>query len=234
MCPTFKSTRREHASPRAKANLLRNMIQGKLPPYDLYVSDAMHAVTDYCIECGMCAVECPSNVNIPKLMLEAKSKYREARRATPVDMVLSRAELVSKAGHLVAPVANPLVNQPFLRGLGEKVMGVDKRRTLPHFASRKFTDTVAKRAKNAGEAYPGAIAPTQTVAFFLEVFANYNDPALADTMDRLLRAHGVDVVYPEQRASGILEMAYGYAGKAKEVAAFNVSQRCRTCSAVAF
>ena len=224
MCPTFKSTRREHASPRAKANLLRNVIQGKLPPYDLYVTDAMHTVTDYCIECGMCAVECPSNVNIPKLMLEAKSKFREGRRATPVDMVLSRAELVSKAAHIAAPIANPLVNQPFLRSLGEKIIGVDKRRTLPHFASRKFTDTVAKRAKNAGEAYPGAVPATQTVAFFLEVFANYNDPALADTMDRLLRAHGVDVVYPEQRASGILEMAYGYATRAKEVAAFNVSQ----------
>ena len=36
-------------------------------------------IDDYCIECGMCALECPSNVNIPKLMLEAKSKYRAGR-----------------------------------------------------------------------------------------------------------------------------------------------------------
>ena len=106
-CAPFKSTRREHASPRAKANLLRNMIQGKLRPRDLYAGCACKTVTDYCIECGMCAVECPSNVNIPKLMLEAKSKYREARRATPVDMVLSRAELVSKLGHLMPPRRQP-------------------------------------------------------------------------------------------------------------------------------
>ena len=65
--------------PRAKANLLRNIIQGKLDPYDTYETDLCKEVTDYCIECGMCALECPSNVNIPKLMLEAKSKYRAAR-----------------------------------------------------------------------------------------------------------------------------------------------------------
>ncbi len=79
MCPTYKSHRREHASPRAKANLLRNIISGKLDPQTTYVADAAKEIDDYCIECGMCALECPSNVNIPKLMLEAKSKYRAGR-----------------------------------------------------------------------------------------------------------------------------------------------------------
>jgi glycerol-3-phosphate dehydrogenase subunit C len=81
---------------------------------------------------------------------------------------------------------------------------------------------VEKRAKAGATA--GEAAAQQTVAFFLEVYANYNDPILADAMDRLLRAHSVNVLYPAQKASGILEMAYGYAGKAKAVAAYNVAQ----------
>ena len=40
MCPTYKATRREHASPRAKANLLRNIISGRLDPTASYVADA--------------------------------------------------------------------------------------------------------------------------------------------------------------------------------------------------
>ena len=52
------------------------IITGALDPDATYGQAATKAVTDYCIECGMCAVECPSNVNIPKLMLEAKSRYR--------------------------------------------------------------------------------------------------------------------------------------------------------------
>ena len=56
------------------------IITGALDPASTYGEAAAKTVTDYCIVCGMCAVECPSNVNIPKLMLEAKSKYRAAHR----------------------------------------------------------------------------------------------------------------------------------------------------------
>ena len=74
--------------------------------HDVYGSELTKAVTDYCIECGMCAVECPSRVNIPKLMLEAKSKYRTLHRATPVEVMLGHAETVSRLGSLAAPLAN--------------------------------------------------------------------------------------------------------------------------------
>ena len=112
MCPTYKATRREAASPRAKANLLRAIITGTLDPASTYGDAATKTVTDYCIECGMCAVECPSNVNIPKLMLEAKSKYREAHRGSPTDVLLGHAEATSALGRRFARLANPLLSQP--------------------------------------------------------------------------------------------------------------------------
>ena len=71
----------------------------------------MKAVTDYCIECGMCAVECPSNVNIPKLMLEAKSKYRAARTGH-AGRLAARPRGDGLQGRAApAPLANPLLNQ---------------------------------------------------------------------------------------------------------------------------
>ncbi len=54
----------------------------------------------------MCAVECPSHVNIPKLVLEAKSRFRQHHRPTAVDFVLSRAETVTRLGSFAAPLAN--------------------------------------------------------------------------------------------------------------------------------
>ena len=42
-------------------------------------------------------------------------------------------------------------------------------------------------------------------------------------MVRILRAHGIEVVLPEQRASGIPEMLYGYANAARQAAEFNVN-----------
>jgi FAD/FMN-containing dehydrogenase/Fe-S oxidoreductase len=223
MCPTYKTTRREHASPRAKANLLRSIITGALDPESTYALAATKVVTDYCIECGMCAIECPSNVNIPKLMLEAKSRYREAHWASPVEMILGRAETVSRLGHLTAPLANRLIDRPALRRLAEPLLGIDRRRTMAPFARMTFRELVAARgtaATPASGATPGAATPT--VAYFCDLYADYNEPDLALAVERVLAAHGVRVTVPEQRASGIPEMLYGYAGKARETAKFNV------------
>ncbi|GAB4251246.1 MAG: FAD-binding and (Fe-S)-binding domain-containing protein [Thermoleophilia bacterium] len=256
MCPTFKATGREHASPRAKANLLRNVIRGKLDPTASYTQDAVKTVTDYCIVCGMCALECPSNVNIPKLMLEAKSRYRAGRSAKPVDALLGRAELVSQAGHLAAPLANSLLNQHWLRTAGEKLAGIDRRRILPGYARKSFAQMVRERAQGttvppvapaAAGGAPGSTSALGTtsaadatnargaasavaagggrspaVAFFWDLYANYNDPSLAQTMDNLLRAHGLTVYYPPQKGSGVPEMLYGYAERARATAAYNV------------
>lgn len=220
MCPTYKATRREHASPRAKANLLRNILTGKLPPYETYTSDAIREVTDYCIECGMCALECPSNVNIPKLMLEVKSKNRQARRPVPSEMVLGNADLFFRTGQFLAPLANPLLRQPRLRTVGSKVAGIDQRRELPRFAGRTLEQQLAARRGKHREAQPGVYKGQ--VAFFYEMYANYNDPELAFIMERLLRAHALDVVFPPQKSSGILEMAYGLPDKARQTATYNV------------
>ena len=233
MCPTYKATRREHASPRAKANLLRNIISGRLDPTASYVADATRDVTDYCIECGMCVHECPSNVNIPKLMLEAKARYRSAQRIPgATDLLLGHATRLSQGGRLFSPVANRLVNLGPLRGVGERLVGIDRRRTMPTFARHTFAHLVAEQA--AGKTRPQVAAwpapagaewagmPAPKVAFFYDLYVNYHDPGLGQTMENLLRAHGVDVRYPAQKASGIPEMLYGYWEAARDTARYNL------------
>ncbi len=230
MCPTYKATRREHASPRAKANLLRNVINGRLDPQATHTLAATKEITDYCIECGMCALECPSRVNIPKLMLEAKAKYRTAHMGGVTDQVLGHAELVSRVSRATSAVFNPLVGNPVVRRLTERVAGIDRRRDLPSYARRSWEQVLAAREKNGGAAAAGA-TPTsgeksgtqgKPVAFFYDVYANYNDPALAQTMESLLLAHGVPVTFPAQKGSAVPEMLYGYVQRAKATAGYNV------------
>ena len=72
MCPIFQATHEEAAAPRAKANLLRHLMQDKTDPRQL-APDEVRAVADLCVNCKMCATECPAHVNVPKLMLEAKA-----------------------------------------------------------------------------------------------------------------------------------------------------------------
>jgi FAD/FMN-containing dehydrogenase/Fe-S oxidoreductase len=230
MCPVYKATRKEHASPRAKANLLRGIITGGMAVDDAYGWEITKATTDYCIECGMCAVECPSRVNIPKLMLEAKSKYRAFHHAAPVEMMLGRAETVSRLGSLAAPLANRVTNNHLLRRLAEPVVGVDRRRPMAAFSGRTFKRQAGaddhQLAPTRDLAAGGAAAGGRRrplVAYFSDLFANYNDPELGLAVVRILEAHGYEVVVPEQRSSGIPEMLYGYAAKAAETACFNIA-----------
>src|SRR5207253_751451 len=86
MCPVFRATHAEAAAPRAKANLLRYLLQEETDSR-LLSSDKVRAVADLCVNCKMCAHECPAHVNIPKLMLEAKA-------ANAAEHGLGRAEWV--------------------------------------------------------------------------------------------------------------------------------------------
>ena len=213
--------------------MLRAIITGRLDPYSTYGAAAMKSVTDWCIECGMCAVECPSNVNIPKLMLEAKSKYREAHRGSPLELVLGHAEATSALGRWLAPLANPVLAQPLLRRLSEPLTGIDRRRRMPRFARRTLEQTMGGPSGMRRSVTLSAAAPLATaarvpgvrlplVAYFSDLYAAYNDPDLGLAVIRLLQAHGIEVMLPEQRASGIPEMLYGYAAAARETAEFNV------------
>jgi FAD/FMN-containing dehydrogenase/Fe-S oxidoreductase len=229
MCPTYKATRREQASPRAKANLLRGIITGTLDPESTYGLAAAKAVTDYCIVCGMCAIECPSNVNIPKLMLEAKSKYREQHRAGPADAIMGRAEMVSRLGQKLAPVSNRLTNQRVLRILGQPVAGIDRRRVMAPFAPKSLEEILKLRGGADGGPSGGRVVGTPSLqpdkpraAYFYDLFANYNEPELGLAVEQVLAAHGLEVLFPGQRGSGVPEMLNGFSDLARDAAEHNV------------
>lgn len=231
MCPTYKITRREHASPRAKANLLRAVITGSLDPRTTYGRRATKATTDYCILCGMCAVECPSHVNIPKLMLEAKARYRALHEGSLRERVLGHPETAYRVAQALAPLANPALRSRVLRWAGQAVLGLDRRRTLPPFARRTFaallrTEDTPCWSEGRGREQGALSGPPPdeqpVVAYFYDLYANYNEPDLAWQSRRLLAAHGIRVLVPPQRAAGIPEMLYGYVREAREIVRYNL------------
>ena len=93
MCPTFRITHQEAAAPRAKANLLRRLLAPD-QAVPLGAND-VRAVADLCINCKMCAHECPAHVNIPKLMLEAKAANQAEQGLDRSDWALARSEAVA-------------------------------------------------------------------------------------------------------------------------------------------
>ena len=189
-------------------------------------------MSDYCIVCGMCAVECPSNVNIPKLMLEAKSRYRALHRATSTEAILSRAEAVSRLGSSLAPLTNRAMTSPVLRRLAEPLTGIDHRRPLARFTRcRGLTEPDARIARVGPLAgVPGRAARSgerantggTLVAYFHDLHARYNEPGVAWDSLAVLQSHGCETLVPPPRASGVPEMLYGYAEATRRVAVGNL------------
>lgn len=217
MCPVFRATGREAATPRAKANLMRIFADPTAA-----TADELKAVTSLCVNCKMCRDECDAKVNIPKLMLEAKAAHQAEHGLSRIDWVLARTEAFAAIGSNFAPLVNRLLARRSVRWVLEKVLGVSRRRRLPAFALRNFL----RRARGAGLTKPNANPDAKRggkVAYFVDVFANHNDPLVGEATVAVLRHHGFEVyVPPRQVGCGMAPLARGDLDTAREVATRNV------------
>jgi Fe-S oxidoreductase len=218
MCPIFRATHAEAATPRAKANLLRHLLTA---PADsrLLTSDEVREVADLCVNCKMCALECPAHVNIPKLMLEAKAVHAAEHGLNRADWVMSRTESFAALGSAFAFLVNAGLRNRALRWLLEKLVGVSRHRRLPPFTGRSFLRRAARRGWTRRR--PRTQRPR--VAYFVDVFANYNDPQVAEAVVAVLQHNGIEVyVPPGQVGCGVAPLAYGDVETAREAAQHNL------------
>jgi FAD/FMN-containing dehydrogenase/Fe-S oxidoreductase len=217
MCPIFRATQAEPATPRAKANLLHYLLQPGTDARALS-SDEVRAVADLCVNCKMCARECPARVNVPKLMLEAKAANVAEHGLRLSDWTMARTEALARFGSAFAFLANRVLASQPGRWLLEKIFGVARQRRLPTFAARSFLRRAARRGWTRP---PRGRRPR--VAYFVDVFANYNDPQVAEAVVAVLHHNGIEVyVPPGQRGCGMVPLAYGDVETARDAAAHNL------------
>jgi len=216
MCPTFRVTHDEAASPRAKANLLRNLLAGG---QSLGASD-VRQVADLCINCKMCAHECPAHVNIPKLMIETKAAHLAEHGLDRSDWLLARIESVAALGSNFALVSNTLVGSRPFRWLAEKIFGISRQRRMPTFAARSFL----KRAKRRGLTQKArSKRSAMRVAYFVDLYPNVFDPLIAEAVVAVLKHHDIDVyIPPNQKACGMAPLAMGDIETARDIVRHNL------------
>jgi len=76
MCPSYIATKDEMDTTRARANVFRAVVSGKLPK-DAMTSEEMYEVFDLCLSCKACKSECPSSVDAAKMKLEFLAHYHK-------------------------------------------------------------------------------------------------------------------------------------------------------------
>lgn len=217
MCPVFHADAKEEASPRAKANLMRQLMEGRLPPGE-FTTPGFKRIANLCFNCKQCQLECPSNVNVPQMMIEAKAAYVAEHGLESADWFLSRAHAIQTVGSMAAVAFNWLLTSPASRWLLERITGISRHRKLPRFARRSFL----RSAKRDLLARP-LLAGDKPVVYFVDHFANYHDPELGRAFVAVLKHNRLTVhVPPEQQSSGMAMISAGDLEPARELARENL------------
>ncbi|MBI2421409.1 MAG: LUD domain-containing protein [Candidatus Hydrogenedentes bacterium] len=186
---------------------------------EVHGQDKASAFAELCISCGLCKEICPAQIDMPMMIAEVKRRDLEVNPAPVVNRALMAAEKFSKLGSATAPLSNWSLKNPLFRTVMEKAIGIDKRRVLPPFAR----DTFAKRFARRFTPQRAGGTPKYRVAFFHDLYANYNRPDLAMKAVERLEAAGCEVVVPKQEACGYPYIGYGDLDAARTVAARNVA-----------
>ncbi len=145
MCPSYMVTREEAHSTRGRANTLRLAMSGQLG--DAKLSDAgVHEVLDLCLECRACKSECPVGVDVARFKSEFLSGYWDRHGLSLAAQAFGSARSAAVWGSAFAPLSNTIAASGIAKWVAEKTIGVDRRRSLPHWTRR----TLRKRIRDQG------------------------------------------------------------------------------------
>jgi FAD/FMN-containing dehydrogenase/Fe-S oxidoreductase len=219
MCPIFRFAPREEAAPRAKANLVRAVLAGRLPAAEMG-GEALKAVADLCVNCHQCRSECPANVDIPKLVLETKAQFVAQRGLPSSDWLPTRLDTLAYWAGWLRPLTNWALGNTQARWLMEKLFGLAQGRKLPRLAARNFLRVAARNRWTTPPRHSGP-----RVLYFVDTYVNWFDPQLGEAVVRVLDHNGVAVfVDPDQESSGMPTLTAGDIERVKLQARRNIDR----------
>jgi FAD/FMN-containing dehydrogenase/Fe-S oxidoreductase len=218
MCPSYRATRDEKDTTRARANALREFLTRPANDGNPFAQPELKEVMDLCLSCKGCTSECPSNVDMTSLKAEFLHQYYRTHG------VPFRAKLFGKIGRLnrllsIFPtLSNFFINNSFTGGLVKSAMGVAQKRSLPvlhRFSLRNWYEKHRRELK--------ATAPAKgKVYLFCDEFTNYYDVEIGVKTIRLLNALGYDVEMSVHPESGRAQLSKGLLLEAQRLARENV------------
>jgi Fe-S oxidoreductase len=218
MCPTFRGLRAEAATPRAHANLLRQIATGVVDPRK-WGSEELRSHAELCVHCDLCRDECPAGIDVSLLMLEAKAAAVENHGLTPSGWLLSHMDVWARWSSRLPVLGNLMLRSQTARRLLERSFGLSRHRVMPRAQRFSFL----RRADRLGVTRPRPNLPGPRVAYFVDLFANHFDPELAETAVSLLLRAGVNVYVPSrQRGSGMASLVVGDLDRTRHLVAANL------------
>lgn len=214
MCPSYRATRNEKDTTRARANALREFLTNS-EEKNKFNHKELYDVFDLCLSCKACASECPSNVDVAALKAEFLYQYYKENGIPFRTQLFANNVKWNKLGSLTPTFTNLVLNTKITK----KIMGIAPERSIPKLANttvfkwyKKNRINLLNRPNNFGEIY-----------LFVDEFTNYYDANIGIDAIELLTKLGYKVNITQHEESGRSFISKGILNKAKEKADFNVN-----------
>ncbi|MCF6181201.1 FAD-binding and (Fe-S)-binding domain-containing protein [Lutibacter sp.] len=214
MCPSYRATKNEKDTTRARANTLREFLTNSTQE-NRFNHKELYDVFDLCLSCKACASECPSNVDVAALKAEFLHQYYKENGVPFRTSMFANNVKWNKLGSLTPSFTNLVLNTK----LTKKIMGIATERSIPKLAKTTFYNWY-KKNKNRLLNQPNKFGE---VFLFMDEFTNYYDANIGIDTIELLTALGYKVNITQHEESGRSFISKGILDKAKEKANFNVN-----------
>lgn len=183
-------------------------------PHEISVDNSL----DYCSGCGVCTMVCPHGVKV--MEMNAKGRYKlYQRKPIPLrNQMLGRSELLGTLGSPFAPIANVFLNNPIVRRLVEKFLGIHRNAPMPPFSFETFRGWYKGVHQKSGQRQ----LSDKRVVFFHGCSTNYYEPHVGKAAVAVLEHNGYEVIVPEQVCCGLPMLSNAEFGAARKNAHQNI------------
>ncbi|HRI58914.1 MAG TPA: FAD-linked oxidase C-terminal domain-containing protein [Saprospiraceae bacterium] len=217
MCPSYRATRAEKDSTRARANALREFLTHSTGP-NAFDREELYEVMDLCLSCKGCTSECPSNVDMAGMKAEFLHQYYKSHGVPFRAKVFAHIADINRLGSMAPAMTNFFLKNNVTGGLIKRILGVAPQRSLP--ALQPVSLRRWFRHNNA-RLQPVA-SPKGKVFFFCDEFTDFNDTAIGIKAVELLTRLGYRVEMPAHPESGRAAISKGLLMRARDLAVRNV------------
>jgi len=209
MCPSYRATRDEKDSTRARANALREFLT-QTDDINAYDHKELKQVFDLCLSCKACASECPSNVDVATLKAEFEYQYQKANGSSLRTKSFAYATMINKLAARTPKLSNAIFSNMLSANILKRSLGIAKGRSLPLLdVYKESSSTVQKSIKE--------------VYLMIDEFTHFLDGSVGQDAVYLLEALNYQVHLITGLESGRAFISKGFLEQAKHLANQNVA-----------
>ncbi|RAJ16181.1 FAD-binding and (Fe-S)-binding domain-containing protein [Olleya aquimaris] len=217
MCPSYRATRNEKDTTRARANALREYLT-QSEKANKFNHKELKDVFDLCLSCKACASECPSSVDVASLKAEFLYQYQKENGVSIRTKLFAYNNKLNQLGRQFKGVSNFMFSNGLTSALIKKSLGVAPKRSLPLLSSislNNYYKSIKNQLVNNDF--------IKTVYLFNDEFTNQLDSEIGQDAIQLLTALNYKLELIKSEESGRAFISKGLLEQAQKVANQNVN-----------